>query len=717
MADEQPPHTVNTITGGIQFGPIIQGRDIHAVFQLPAVAPRALAQLPPEVPGFTGRRDELILLTDLLDPARTAETVTVVLIAGLAGVGKTALAIKAGYLARQRGLYRGGVIFLDLHGYDAVPMRPEEALDALLRAMGVPAEYIPPAGAERAGLYRSTLAQIADPVLIIADDASSEGQLRQLLPGAGPHKVLATSRHTLAGLGARLVDLTVLDEQEGVVLLDAALHSARPGDDRICNDRGGADRLAALCAGLPLALQIVGALLKADPSFQPTELANELTAEPMRLNALRYDDGSGPAAPSVAAAFEVSYRRLHDTAALLFRLMPVNPGPDVSTAIMAILADRPVFEVRTALAALAQAHLIETAPSGAGRWHMHDLLRLYARQLSDAQAEADGREQARDRLLSYCLGMTDAADDHVRELSESAEPPRFAGQDDALNWLDSERLNLVAAVVMAADTGRDDVAAELPAALANYLLRRRRFDDWLTVTEVELAAARRVGDLAREGTALNDRGAALQSAGRLEEAISALQAAKAIYQKIGNRSREARVLANLGIALAEARRFDEAITAHREDLAICLDRSNFPGAGSALSNLSVALQDAGRLDEAITAAKTGAAICRHIGDRNGEGSALGNLGAALREAGRLDEAVAAHCDSVARFRDSADRFREGEALNNFGTALWEAGRLAEAITAHEDALAIFREVGDRQREQVTIERVNWARSELLRTQP
>ena len=162
---------------------------------------------------------------------------------GLAGVGKTTLAVEAGHAAMKRGWF-GGVLFIDLHGYDEASVEPAQALDALLRALGVPAEHIPPAAEERAGLYRSVLAQIADPVLVIADNASSEAQVQPLLPGAGPHKVLVTSRQTLAGLGARLVDVTVLDEEVAVGLLDAALRSARPEDDRISGDRHGAGRLA-----------------------------------------------------------------------------------------------------------------------------------------------------------------------------------------------------------------------------------------------------------------------------------------------------------------------------------------------------------------------------------------------------------------------------------------------------------------------------------------
>jgi hypothetical protein len=182
---------------------------VLAVLDQAGPAPVALAQLPAEPAVFTGRGDELAALADLLDPAG-AGPVVVSAVAGLAGVGKTTLAVCAGHAAVRAGWFGGGMLFIDLHGYDDQPVEPGKALDALLRALGVPAEHIPAATEEKAGLYRPALAQIGEPVLIVADNASAEPQLKLLLPGGGPHKVLVTSRHTLAGLGARLIDLTVL---------------------------------------------------------------------------------------------------------------------------------------------------------------------------------------------------------------------------------------------------------------------------------------------------------------------------------------------------------------------------------------------------------------------------------------------------------------------------------------------------------------------------
>ena len=151
-----------------------------------------------------------------------------------------------------------------------------------------------------------------------------------------------------------------------MALLEAVLRAARPDDDRIRGDPEAARRLAEACGGLPLALQITAALLAADPALTAGELADELADEIRRLEALCYDDGGGTSAPSVAAAFELSYRQLDEAAARVFRLLPVDPGPDVSTAAVAALADWPVGETRTVIGRLVRAHLVETGSGERG---------------------------------------------------------------------------------------------------------------------------------------------------------------------------------------------------------------------------------------------------------------------------------------------------------------------------------------------------------------
>ena len=415
-----------------------------------------------------------------------AGAVVVSAVAGLAGVGKTALAIQAAHAAQAASWFGGGVLFIDLHGYDDQAVQPAQALDALLRALGIPAEDIPPGTEERAGLYRSALAAITDPVLVVADNASSETQVRPLLPGVGPHRVLVTSRHTLAGLGARLLDVEVLNARAGIMMLEQALRTARPSDDRLTNDPSAADRLAAVCGGLPLALRITAALLAVDLSLTASELADHLVDEISRLKTLHYDEGGESGALSVAVAFDLSYRHLDHAAARLFRLLSINTGPDVSTAAAAVLADQPIYETRTVLGHLVKAHLIEPSGTRTSRWRMHDLLRLYAHQLIESRSEprAHELEQARDRLLAYYSDKARAGDNHLRALPRMAVPEGFASQDQALAWLDAERHNLIAAAVLAARTGSQQIAMRLPLSLGEYLYLRRRFDDLLAVLPI-----------------------------------------------------------------------------------------------------------------------------------------------------------------------------------------------------------------------------------------
>jgi tetratricopeptide (TPR) repeat protein len=303
--------------------------------------------------------------------------------------------------------------------------------------------------------------------------------------------------------------------------------------------------------------------------------------------------------------------------------LPVSPGPDISIEATAVLAGLDKTAARHTLEALARAHLIERGGSY-GRWRMHDLLRLYADEQGSAHSREDSREQACDRLLGYDLDMATAANHHLLALPDRAAP-EFADRDSALAWLDAERPNLIAAVGMAAATGRDEVAQELPFRLGAYLDRRRRFDDWLAAIAISVDAARRRGDRRREGDALNNLGLALRNVRRFHDAVTAHQDAVAIYRETGHRHGEASALNNLGLALQETRRFNDAVTAHQDAAVIHRETGHRHGEASALNNLGIALREVRRFGEAITACQSAAAIYQETGDRHSQGQVLNNL--------------------------------------------------------------------------------------------
>src|SRR5207248_10855142 len=83
----------------------------------PAGAPWVPAQLPPPVAAFTGRAAEFAALDELADAAGAAgegegRPLAVGVITGVAGVGKTGLAVQWSHRAARR--FPGGQLFADL---------------------------------------------------------------------------------------------------------------------------------------------------------------------------------------------------------------------------------------------------------------------------------------------------------------------------------------------------------------------------------------------------------------------------------------------------------------------------------------------------------------------------------------------------------------------------------------------------------------------------
>ncbi|MEW1832741.1 tetratricopeptide repeat protein [Streptomyces sp. NPDC088196] len=649
---------------------------VKAEYHQHGPAPTALDALPPKVAGFTGRDDQLAELLGAFDPAggEAPGAVLVAAVSGLGGIGKTALAVEAAHEACAKRWFPGGVLFVNLHGYDDDRVTAEQALESLLRALGTSPEHIPNGVDARAALYRSVLAareRELGAVLVLADNAAAAEQVRPLHPGGVRHRLLATSRSKLPQLGARLLPLGELSPEEAYDLLDRALRIAAADDARVANEREAAGELASLCGYLPLALQIAAALLVLDRDKPVAELVAELAESGDRL--LHLDDGER----SVRAAFDLSYRRLPAEQARLLRLLALAPGPEVTAEVVAVLdgVDRPPVRV---LDALCRAHLVEPG-SGRGRWRLHDLVRVFGVGVvkGDVGLWEEG-DAARGRVLGFYLRWARVADGWLRWLPGRPVPERFGDRTGALAWLDSERAGLMAAVQWAREERYADTAVRLSERLAEYLAWRRSFDDWITVCGVAREAAHRAGNQVGEASAWNSLGIALREGGRTGEAVDAHIRARDLMQAVGDRLREAIALNNLGIALGEGGRAGEAVDAHIRARELFQAEGDRPGEAMAWNNLGFALGEAGRAEEVVDAHIRARDLFQAVGDRHGEATAWNNIGATLREAGRVEEAVEACEKALEGFREFEDWYRAGRTLANLALAHESAARPTEA---------------------------------------
>ncbi|MFI0719338.1 tetratricopeptide repeat protein [Streptomyces sp. NPDC021224] len=679
--------------GGMAVGSVKGDVYIHPT---PAgQAPGPVVALPPAPPVFVGREAEADHVLSILRPddGGTA-SVVVSAVAGLGGIGKTALALHAAHHAVRREWFTD-VVLVDLRGYDPDPLTAHQALDLVLRTLRVAADDIPSAPDERAARYGSVLSSLGREgrrVLVVADNASSSDQIRPLLPAGDRHRLLVTSRHTHPDLGARLIDLDTLAPGAGVDLLRATLEAARPGDTRTHDTPEAALELATWCGGLPLALRINAAALVLDPEQTLPELLDELRAHSSRIDAVDAYTGLTGTQRALRATFDLSHQHLPAGHRQLLHLLAIAPGSDIGLPAATALAGRPAPEVRAALRELTRAHLLthRSGPAGS-RWSMHDLTRDHNTPAAPGEDGAD--DEAVTRLLDHYRGCAQDADTHLRALPGESVPDTFTGRPDAVAWFDAEQDNLLAA----GRTHRTFATAILSAYLGDYLDLRRRFDEAVEVHTRAVAFFRDTGDRHREGISLGNLGGSLWDVGRFGEAIEAHTEHLAICREREDRRGEGVALNNLGLVLREMGRVEEAVEAHTADLEICRETGDRRGESKALNNLGLALQELGRSDDALAMFTTAVEICRETRDRAIEGSVMNNLGITLREMGRVEEAVQAHTTDLEICQEVGDRHGEGVALNNLCFALQELGRLDEAAAACTQAVEIYRETRDARR--------------------
>ncbi|MER7160068.1 tetratricopeptide repeat protein [Streptomyces lydicus] len=654
-----------------------------------AAVPTALNSLPGLPQEFTGREDEIAKVLSMLDP-ENGSGAALGSVAGLPGVGKTTLAHAVGHAALDKGWFTG-VQVVNLRGYDPTPVPPEDALEALLRAIGVAAEHIPPTLDERAGLYRSELdaqAREGQRILVLADNASTSNQVRPLLP-ARHHAVLVTSRHTLPGLGTRLFNLHPLQPDAAVDLLRQRLEVADPDDRRVEGEPAAAEELSALCGYLPLALQIAAALLADDPDEPLSERVRMLADAGTRLGGL--DDGER----NLRAVFDECLTRLSSQEADLYRLLGLHPGPDISTPAVAALTGQPADKITTLLRQLVRARLLTQNSQARDRWSMHDLLRVHAQEQARVTMNRDRTprrryEQARTRLTNHYVRYAEAADTHLQPPGVAVST-LFAGREQALAWFDAERENLLATTHTHA---RTQTALDLGFALGRYLELRRRLQDLVTVRAHALEACQALGDATNLAGAWGNLGAALGRLERHTESHAAFQTALDLYQQTNDTRGLAGAWNNLGTALGQLKRHTESHAALQTALDLFQQTDDTRGIASAWNNLGAALGHLKRHTESHAAHQTALDLYQQTDDTYGQATAWGNLGTALGQLKRHTESHAAHQTALDLYQQTDDTRGIASAWDNLGTALGQLKRHTESHAAHQTALDLYQQTDD-----------------------
>ncbi|MEV6241973.1 tetratricopeptide repeat protein [Lentzea sp. NPDC051838] len=680
---------VNQVHG--DAGNVVQVRDIHGDLHLhqpqPPVHSVTPRQLPADIRQFNGREGELQRLDALL----TGETAAVVVcaIAGTAGVGKTALAVRWAHRARHH--FPDGQLYVDLLGYSPdAPVLPGQALEGFLHALGVSGDAVPPRVEDQAALYRSLLD--GRRVLVVLDNAGSPDQVRPLLPGSGSCFALITSRSGLSGLVARndaqRLTLDLLSHHDSLALLRELA-----GTSKVDAEPRAAATLVDQCGRLPLALRVAGERAAAEPDLRLSELVAELTDERGRLDLL--DDDQDPST-AVRAVFSWSYRSLSSPVARLFRLLGLHPGPDFGVPVAAALADVPLPQAKRLMQTLAGAHLVQS--SGPGRYRFHDVLRLYAAELAESD---ELRHEAARSMLCWYLHSASAADRLLLPLFvvpqvELPKPPTtplpFVSRGEALAWCEVEAANLAAAARYAHQLGEHRLAVWFPRAMWSYYDLRKPWTDWIATYEIALSSARLVRDK-NLAWIVKSLGVAYYDLQRFDEASALFEESLVIWRDIGDNSGVAASLDMLGSTHRKQGHTEAALECHREALTFRLDDGAKRGIAVTLNRLGSTYRDLERFDESLDYLGRSLAIRREIGDLHGQGFALHSIGATYEQLGRLTDAMDAYGQSLVVRREISDRRGEAEILYCLGKIRLRLGQVSDAREAWTEALTVFSDLG------------------------
>ena len=617
-------------------------------------------QLPPDVPGFAGRHRLLAWLDDHLDGA-APDGPTVLVLSGMAGVGKTSLAVR--WAHRAAAWFPGGQLFVDLQGFGPTgsTVDPLTALREFLDALGAPVEGRPTTIAGLSALYRGLLAD--QRVLVVLDNARDPAQVRPLLPSGSGCLVLVTSRSQLTGLvatdGARLSTLDTLSAIEARELL-----AHRLGTDLVAAEPDAVDTIISGCAGLPLALGIVAAHAVAQPHLPLADLAGEIRDTRPDLEPFADADPTA----DVRAVMSWSYRALDAGAARTFRLLGAHCGPDISRAAVASLTATALPAVRTELAELVATNLV--TPNAAGRYTMHDLVRAHALEQASGVERAAATHRVLDHYVHTAYAAAQLLDPHRKALDlappqPGVTPEPIADQAAARAWFAAEYRVLLAAVKWCAGTrGWDSHLWPLVWSMSYHLDRSGLWPEWAEAAQAATAATERLGDPAAQARMYLILAFAHLRLGDVDSAQGHLK--------------------------------------HTLDLTAAEDGA---GRGHIHMTLGEILDGQGQHAEALEHAQQALELFRAGDHRAEEAEALNAVGWLYAQHGDHERALVCCGQSLAAFTALGDRDGQAAAWDSIAFVHGGLGDHTRALDGYRRALALLTELGDRYHEARVLVRI------------
>ncbi|MFG3030020.1 BTAD domain-containing putative transcriptional regulator [Streptomyces sp. NPDC048253] len=668
----------------------------------PALPPPA--QLPHGTEVFTGRDAELDEAFALSGADGSGPgTVVISAIGGMAGVGKTTLAVHWAHRVADR--FPDGQLYVNLRGFDpsGAVLDPGEAVRGFLGALGVPPERVPHGVDAQAALYRSVLA--GRRVLVVLDNARDTEQVRPLLPGSPGCLTIVTSRDELHGLvaahGAHSLVLRPFDAVQARAFLVRRL-----GAERVAAEPRAADEISELCAGLPLALACVAARAAGHPHFPLAAVAAELREAHGSLDAFVRSD----AFVDVGTVFSWSSRAVSAAAARLFRLLALHPGPDLCLPAAAALAGLPVRRARPLLAELTGLHLVtEHSP---GRYAFHDLLRAHAGELvHERHTEAD-RAAALNRLHHHYLHTVHAADRLLAPNADPLPPPPapegvhpepLADDDRALAWLTAEHAVLLAVVETAAASGQpvqERLACQLAWSLEPFFDRRGHWHDGLAVQRTALGAARRLADPALEARGLRGLARVEGRLGLHSRSVPRLERALELFTELGDDTGQAHTHRSLGWECDQRGDLPGALRHNRFALGLFRTLGDRAAQASVLNSVGWYHAQLGEYRRALTHCFEALTMLQELGDRYGQAATWDSIAYAHHHLGRHPHALLGYRNALALLRDLGVPYVEADILVRVGDTHLATGDHDGARTAWQQALVLLRSLNHPDAERV-----------------